>query len=99
MRTRYAILSMVSVVGYFILASFLLSEPLPNRIAEDPTIKGKGKAGKCMDYALAVSSKLYANGIHGLLMFYRFLLLTVSRMFLRAERFFSILTDTAPVFS
>jgi hypothetical protein len=58
MSTRYAILSIVSAVGYFILASFSLIEPLPNRIAEDPTIKGKGKDGKCMDYALAISSKL-----------------------------------------
>ena len=71
MRTRYAILGIVSVVGYFILAPFSLSEPLPNRIAEDPTIKGKGKDGQCMDYALAVSSRLAANGIHGQLIFYR----------------------------
>ena len=71
MKTRYAILGIVSVVGYLILASFSLSEPLPNRIAEDPTIKGKGKDGQCMDYALAVSSRLAANGIHGQLIFYR----------------------------
>jgi hypothetical protein len=40
-------------------------------IADDPTIKGKGKDGQCMDYAIAVSSKLAANGIHGHLIFYR----------------------------
>lgn len=51
-------LSRIRVVGYFLLASFALSEPLPNRIAEDPTIRGKGKDGECMDYAIAVSSKL-----------------------------------------
>jgi hypothetical protein len=48
-----------------------LSEPLPNRIAEDPTIKGKGEDGECMDYAIAVSSRLAASGIHGRLIFYR----------------------------
>jgi hypothetical protein len=72
MRNRYAILIIfASVVGYFLLASFARSEPLPNRIAEDPTIRGKGKDGECMDYAIAVSSKLAANGIHGQLIFYR----------------------------
>jgi len=72
MRKRYAILIILaSVAGYFLLASFAVSELLPNRIAEDPTIKGKGNDGQCMDYALAVSSKLAANGIHGQLIFYR----------------------------
>jgi hypothetical protein len=72
MMKRYAILIILaSVVGYFLLASFALSKLLPNRIAEDPAIKGKGKDGQCMDYALAVSSKLAANGIHGQLIFYR----------------------------
>jgi hypothetical protein len=41
-----------------------------NRIAEDPTIRGKGQDGACMDYAVAVASKLEANGIHGRLIFY-----------------------------
>jgi hypothetical protein len=72
MRKRYSILIILAaVVGYSLLASFALSELLPNRIAEDPTIKGKGNDGQCMDYALAVSSKLAANGIHGQLIFYR----------------------------
>ena len=62
MRKRYAILIILAaVVGYSLLDSFALSELLPNRIAEDPTIKGKGNDGQCMDYALAVSSKLAAN--------------------------------------
>jgi hypothetical protein len=43
-------------------ASFALSEPVANRIAEDPTIKGKGKDGECVDYAIALSSKLEATG-------------------------------------
>jgi hypothetical protein len=72
MRNRNAILIIsASVVGYFLLASFALSEPLPNRIAQDPTIKGKGKDGECMDYAIALSSQLAGNGIHGQLIFYR----------------------------
>jgi hypothetical protein len=72
MRNRDAILIMLAaVLGYSLLASFARSEELPSRIAEDPTIKGKGKDGECMDYALAVSSKLAANGIHGQLIFYR----------------------------
>lgn len=60
-----------AAIGYFLLTSFALSEPLSSAIAEDPTIKGKGKDGQCMDYAIAVSSKLAANGIHGRLIFYR----------------------------
>jgi len=34
-------------------------------------MKGKGKDGACMDYALALSSRLAANGVHGQLIFYR----------------------------
>jgi hypothetical protein len=72
MRNRYAILIIfISVLGYLASASFALSEPAANRIAEDSTIKGKGKDGECMDYAIALSSKLGANGIHGRLIFYR----------------------------
>ena len=72
MSNRYAKLIMcISVAGYFASASFAVSEPAANRIAEDPTIKGKGKDGECMDYAIALSSKLEANGIHGRLIFYR----------------------------
>jgi hypothetical protein len=72
MRKGYAIVIIFAlVVGYFLVASFGPSEPLASRIAEDPSVKGKGKDDQCMDYALAVSSKLAANGIHGRLIFYR----------------------------
>ena len=72
MRKRYAIVIIFALmVGYFLVVSFGLSEPLANRIAEDPNVKGKGEDNQCMDYALAVSSKLAANGIHGRLIFYR----------------------------
>ena len=75
MRKRYAtVIIFVLVVGYFLVASFGLSEPLANRIAEDPSVKGKGKDDQCIGYALAVSSKLAANGIHGRLISYRWLI-------------------------
>ena len=60
-----------AVVGYFLLTCFAQSEPLHYAITDDPTIKGKGQDGQCMDYAIAVSSRLAANGIHGQLIFYR----------------------------
>ena len=72
MRKGYAIVIIFAlVVGYFLVASFGASKPLASRIAEDPSVKGKGKDEQCMDYALAASSKLAANGIHGRLIFYR----------------------------
>jgi hypothetical protein len=72
MRDRYAIfIIFIAVVGYLASASIALSEPAANRMAEDPAIRGKGKDGECMDYAIALSSKLEANGIHGRLIFYR----------------------------
>jgi hypothetical protein len=68
----YGILTILSaVVGYFLLTCFAQSEPFPCAIADDPTIKGKGRDGQCMDYAIAVSSRLAANGVHGQLIFYR----------------------------
>jgi hypothetical protein len=66
-----AFTKLASVFGCLLSASFALSEPVANQIAEDPTIKGKGKDGACMDYAVALSSKLSTNGIHGRLIFYR----------------------------
>jgi hypothetical protein len=60
-----------AVAAYFLLTCFAQSERLPGAIADDPTIKGKGQDGQCMDYAIAVSSRLAANGIHGQLIFYR----------------------------
>jgi hypothetical protein len=73
MRKSYCSMSIIfgAAFGYFLLTSFALSEPLSYAIADDQTIKGKGKDGECMDYAIAVSSKLAANGIHGQLIFYR----------------------------
>jgi hypothetical protein len=68
----YGILTILgAVVGYFLLSCLAQSEPLSSAIADDPTIKGKGQDGQCMDYAIAVSSRLAANGIHGQLIFYR----------------------------
>jgi hypothetical protein len=46
-------------------------QPLHYRLASDPALSGKGKDGKCMDYAVALSSRLASNGIHGQLIFYR----------------------------
>jgi hypothetical protein len=65
MRNRYhaILIILASILGYLLLASFVSGGPLPNRIAEDPTIRGKGKDGECMDYAIAVSSRLAANAI------------------------------------
>jgi hypothetical protein len=68
---RGALTVPVVILSLFVSAALALSEPLANRIAEDPAVKGKGKDGACMDYALALSSKLAANGIHGRLIFYR----------------------------
>jgi hypothetical protein len=59
------------VVAYFLLVALCLSESRDRGLADDPTIKGKGKDGACMDYALALSSRLASNGIHGQLIFYR----------------------------
>ncbi|MBV9643897.1 MAG: hypothetical protein JO334_10025 [Verrucomicrobia bacterium] len=72
-RNRYYAIRTIfaSVIGCFLVASSSLSEPLPYRIAEELRIRGKGEDGECMDYAIAVSSKLAANGIHGQLIFYR----------------------------
>jgi hypothetical protein len=48
-----------------------LGVPANYAIADDTTLKGKGQDGECMDYALSLSSRLAANGIHGRLIFYR----------------------------
>ena len=49
----------------------VLDPPANYAIADDATVKGKGQDGECMDYALSLSSRLAANGIHGRLIFYR----------------------------
>ena len=56
---------------YLLLSAFSLREPLHYRLASDPGLKGEAKDGQCMDYAIALSSRLAANGIHGQLIFYR----------------------------
>jgi hypothetical protein len=57
------------------LSGFSVGEPLHYRIASDPTLPGKFKDGQCMDYAIAVSSRLSAHGIHGQLIYYRWRIL------------------------
>ncbi len=72
MSKRYCITIILGcVVVYFLLTAFCLSQPPHYGLAGDPTLKGKGKDGACMDYALALSSRLAADGIHGQLIFYR----------------------------
>lgn len=71
--SKYHLITIVlgCVVAYFLLADCCLSESPVRGLADDPTVKGKGRDGACMDYALALSSRLAANGIHGQLIFYR----------------------------
>ena len=72
MSKRYCITIIFGcVVVYFLLVAFCLSESLDQGVADDPTLTGKGKDGARMDYAIALSSRLAANGIHGQLIFYR----------------------------
>jgi predicted transglutaminase-like cysteine proteinase len=72
MSKRYCIAIILGcAVVYFLLIAFCLSESPHQGVADDPTVKGKGRDGACMDYALALSSQLAANGIHGQLIFYR----------------------------
>src|SRR6267378_6724511 len=72
MSKRYCITIILGcAIVYFLLIAFCLSESLHQGVVDDPTVKGKGKDVACMDYALALSSKLAANGIHGQLIFYR----------------------------
>ena len=67
-RTLSVIVVCLIIVG---LNSLSQSQPLHYRLASDQRLTGKGQDGKCMDYAIALSSKLAANGIHGRLIFYR----------------------------
>jgi hypothetical protein len=62
---------LVCVVACIALSAFSVAEPLHYRLASDPSLRGKSKDGQCMDYAIALSSKLAAHGIHGQLIFYR----------------------------
>jgi len=72
MKTFYATAIILgAVLAYVLLASFALAGPTNHSLPDDDGIKGKGRDGECIDYALALSSKLAANGIHGRLIFYR----------------------------
>jgi hypothetical protein len=69
---RILLTALVLIGAGLLVSAFSFSgEPLHYRLASDPTIHGKGKDGECMDYAVALSSKLAANGIHGRLVFYK----------------------------
>jgi hypothetical protein len=62
---------LVFLGSYLPLSASSPGEPLHYELASDPHLHGKGKDGECMDYALALSSRLAQNGIHGRLIFYR----------------------------
>lgn len=68
---RSLVIIQICVVACLLLSAFSLSEPLHYRLASDPRLKGKAKDGQCMDYAIALATKLADNGIHGHLIFYR----------------------------
>jgi hypothetical protein len=72
MPRRYSIaMTLGGAVACFLLAAVCLRALPRNQLADDPAVTGKGKDGACMDYALTLSSRLAANGIHGHLIFYR----------------------------
>jgi hypothetical protein len=68
-RTLFVVVACLITV--LVLSAFSPSQPVHYRLASDPALKGKGRDAECMDYAIALSSKLAANGIHGRLIFYR----------------------------
>jgi hypothetical protein len=68
-RTVSAIV--LSLIATLVFSAFSARPPLHYQLASDPALKGKGQEGECMDYAIALSSKLAAHGIHGRLIFYR----------------------------
>jgi hypothetical protein len=63
--------SLACIVPCLLLTVSALTRPLHYQIASDPALKGKGKEGQCMDYAIALSSRLASKGIHGQLIYYR----------------------------
>ena len=63
--------SLACILPCLMLGVLPLTRPLHYQIASDPALKGKGKDGECMDYAIALSSRLASKGIHGQLIFYR----------------------------
>jgi hypothetical protein len=53
------------------LGAISLREPTHYRLASDPSLKGKGKEGQCVEYASSLASRLAKAGIHGQLFFYK----------------------------
>ena len=68
---RVAFVFVVCLGICLLLGGLSSRQALHYRLASEPDIKGKAKEGQCMDYAIALSSRLAANGIHGQLIFYR----------------------------
>jgi hypothetical protein len=68
---RVPVALLVFLAPYLPVSASSPSEPLHYQLASDPSLHGKGKDGECMNYALALSSRLAAHGIHGRLIFYR----------------------------
>ena len=68
---KFLIALSVFLASYLPLSASSPGEPLHYQLASDPHLNGKGKDGECMDYALALSSRLAEHGIHGRLIFYR----------------------------
>jgi hypothetical protein len=62
---------LLCLIPYFPLSASSPGNEFHYELASDPSLHGKGKDGECMDYALALSSRLAAHGIHGRLIFYR----------------------------
>ncbi|SRR6266436_689337 len=62
---------LVCLAACIALSAFSVAEPVHYRLASDPSLRGKSKDGQCMDYAIALSSRLAAHRIHGQLIFYR----------------------------
>ena len=68
---RNLVVILLTLVSCVTLSAYILTPPFHYRLASDPYLKGKGKEGGCMDYAVALSSRLGARGIHGRLIFFK----------------------------
>jgi hypothetical protein len=68
---RNLVVILVAIAVCVSFTAFFPRQPLHYRLASDPSLSGKGKEGQCMDYALALSSRLAAKGIHGRLIFFK----------------------------
>jgi hypothetical protein len=65
------IVLLICLIPYVPLSASSPTKAFHYELASDPSLHGKGKDGECMDYALALSSRLASHGIHGRLIFYR----------------------------